>query len=187
MSAFVEKPDEATAKYYVSSGEYLWNAGIFVFRADVMLEAFEQHMPELFAVLETIRPQIGKKPYAALLAEEFPKMPAISIDYGIAEKVSNIAVVPGDFGWSDVGSFTALPEVRRGDDRGNVVNGEGAMVIDCDGCIVLATAEPLAVVGMKDAVVVDAGDAVLVVAKHRAQDVRKVVDLLKEKKLEKYL
>ena len=110
-----------------------------------------------------------------------------SIDYGVAERAENIAVVPGDFGWSDVGSFNALPEVRKADANGNVVSGEGAVVIDCQGCVVVAQGRPLAVVGMVDTVVVDAGDAVLVLPKDKSQDVRKVVEALRARKLEKYL
>ncbi len=187
VQAFVEKPDLETARRYLSSGEYLWNAGIFVFRADVMLEAFARHMPELMPGLEKIRAAVGKPSYAKTLAKVFPTLPAISIDYAVAERAQNIAVVPGSFGWSDVGSFNALPEVRPADARGNVVSGDGAILIDSDGCVVLANKRPLAVVGMRDAVVVDAGDAVLVLPKDKSQDVRKVVDALKVLKRQKYL
>jgi len=117
----------------------------------------------------------------------FPKFPSISIDYAIAEKADNIAVVPGDFGWSDVGSFSALAEVREADERGNVVSGKGAMLVDSDGCVVLAGDRPVAVVGMRDVVVVDAGDAILVVPKEKAQDVRKAVELLKSRRWKRYL
>ncbi|MBI3182342.1 MAG: mannose-1-phosphate guanylyltransferase [Myxococcales bacterium] len=186
-SAFVEKPDAKTAQRYLSSGEYLWNAGIFVFRAEVMLRAFREHMPELFEGLERIRSALTGRRYRLVLAREFPRMPSVSIDYGVAEKARNVAVVPGDFGWSDIGSFAAISEVRPADSRGNVVAGEGAIVLDSDGCVVMGGRRPLAVVGMSGAVVVDAGDAVLVLPKDRCQDVRKVVEALKERKLEDYL
>lgn len=187
VAAFKEKPDRATAEGYVSSKQYLWNAGIFVFKASVMLEAFAKHMPELSAALGEVRKALGTKKEAATLKREFPKMPATSIDYGIAEKADNIAVVPSSCGWSDVGSFNALAEVRAADAAGNVVTGEEAIVIDSTGCVVLAGDRPLAVVGMKDVVVVDAGDAVLVLPKDKSQDVRKVVEVLKAKKLTRYL
>jgi mannose-1-phosphate guanylyltransferase len=184
---FKEKPDLATAQRYLASGDYLWNGGIFLFRADVILGAIAQHMPELSRGLEKIEKSLGKREYAATLAKVFPKLPSTSIDYGVMEKADGIAVVPGDFGWSDLGSFSALPEVRKADKAGNVVSGKGALVIDSKGCVVVAGARPLAVVGMEDVVVVDAGDAVLVLPKAKAQDVRKVVDALKARKLEKYL
>jgi mannose-1-phosphate guanylyltransferase len=103
------------------------------------------------------------------------------------EKASNIAVLPGDFGWSDVGSFAAIPEVRPADENGNVISGAEAVVVDCKGCVVLAEKRPLTVVGLTDMVVVDSGDAVLVVPKDKSQDVRKVVEALKARKREKYL
>lgn len=186
VAAFVEKPNLETAQGYLVSGDYLWNAGIFVFRADVMLEAFATHMPELVKPLNAIRAAWGTKKFPAVLKKEFAKMPATSIDYGIAEKAPNIAVVPSSCGWSDVGSFNALPDVRTKDGNGNVSEGQ-AIVIDSSGCIVLAGNRTVAVVGMTDVVVVDAGDAVLVLPKDKSQDVRKVVEALKAKKLKALL
>ncbi|WP_408889057.1 mannose-1-phosphate guanylyltransferase [Myxococcus faecalis] len=187
VKAFKEKPDPQTAQAYVSSGEYLWNGGIFVFRADVILAAFEQHMPEMKKGLKALREAAGKRTFGAVLKKVFPKLPSISIDYGVMEKASNIAVLPGDFGWSDVGSFAAIPEVRPADAQGNVISGDLAVVVDCKGCIVLADKRPLSVVGLTDVVVVDSGDAVLVVPREKSQDVRKVVEALKARKLQKYL
>jgi mannose-1-phosphate guanylyltransferase len=186
VAAFAEKPNLATAQNYLVSGDYLWNAGIFVFRVDVMLEAFERLMPELVAPLEKIRGAWGTKKLPAVLKAQFKKMPATSIDYGIAEKAPNIAVVPSSCGWSDVGSFNAIPEVRPTDASGNVVEGN-AFVIDSTGCVVLAQKKPVAVVGMTDVVVVDAGDSILVLPKDKSQDVRKVVEALKAKKLTAFL
>lgn len=187
VQAFVEKPDPATARAYLDSKEYLWNGGIFVFRADAILAAFAEHMPELARGLEALRAALGKRSYPKVLSRVFPRLPAISIDYGVMERAKNLAVVPGDFGWSDVGSFAALPEVRPPDERGNVVSGQGALALDCEGCVVLADKRPLAVVGLSGVVVVDAGDAVLVVPKEKSQEVRKVVEALGQRKLKRYL
>ncbi len=187
VDAFVEKPDEKTARRYLKAGNYLWNAGIFVFQASVMLEAIAEHMPELSKGLDLIRAAIGTAKYSSVLNKVFPTLPSVSIDYGVAERASNIAVVPGDFGWSDVGAFNALPEVRQADERGNVVCGEGALVIDCDDCVIWADRRPLAVVGLSKVVVVDSGDAVLVLPAEKSQDVRKVVEALKARKLDRYL
>lgn len=186
VARFVEKPNLETAEGYLKSGDYLWNAGIFVFRVDVMLAAFETLMPDLSAALSNLRESVGGKKYEKQLKKHFAKMPATSIDYGVAEKAQNIAVVPADCGWSDVGSFNALPELRARDAGGNVVEGR-AFVIDSTGSVVIAGKRPVAVVGMKDVVVIDAGDAVLVLPKDKSQDVRKVVEALKAAKLEKYL
>jgi mannose-1-phosphate guanylyltransferase len=187
VAKFVEKPDVKTAEGYLASGEYLWNAGMFVFKARVMLAAFERHMPELSAALGELGATLGTKRYAKTLERAFPKMPATSIDYGVAERADNIAVVPGSFGWSDVGSFNALPDVRVADASGNVLDG-GAIALDSSGCVLLGQpGRPLAVIGMKDTVVVDAGDAVLVVPKARSQDVRLAVEHLKAKKQTRFL
>jgi mannose-1-phosphate guanylyltransferase len=182
VAAFAEKPNLETAQRFLASGEYLWNAGIFVFRVDVMLEAFAKLMPELAAALDQVRAAWGTKKRAAVLKRAFKAMPATSIDYGVAEKASNIAVVPASCGWSDVGSFNAISEVRATDAAGNVVEGN-AFVIDTSGSVVLAQKRAVAVVGMRDVVVVDAGDAVLVLPKDKSQDVRKVVEALKARKL----
>lgn len=187
VQAFVEKPDPETAQRYLDSGEYLWNGGIFVFRADVMLQEFAAQMPDLSKELDAIRAALGTPRYPAALAKRFKAMPATSIDYGVAEKSTRMAVLPGSFGWSDVGSFAALPEVRPADEHGNVVSGKGAVVIDCRECVIVASDRPLAVVGLKGMVVVDSGDAVLVLPKERSQDVRKVVEMLKERKASRFL
>ncbi len=170
VEAFVEKPDPATAARYISDSAYSWNAGIFVFRADAILNALKRHLPAV---------------YEALVSDgDFAKLPSISIDYGVMEPESHtgrISMVPGDFGWSDVGSFAALPEVRALDSRGNTASGD-ALLIDCDDSVVLAEGgRVVAAVGVSGLCIIDAGDAILVVPRERAQDVRAVVDALKAK------
>lgn len=173
VAAFVEKPDGKRARAYLARGDHLWNGGIFAFRADVILAEIERQMPALWRVLRRID-EAGPRGEAAALRRFFPRAPAVSIDYGVMEGARNVAVVPGDFGWSDLGSFGALPEVREVDRAGNVVEG-AALLVDSKDCVVLARNRPVAVVGMEGAVVVDAGDAVLVVPRERCQDVREVV------------
>jgi mannose-1-phosphate guanylyltransferase len=180
VERFVEKPDRATAERYLADGGYLWNGGIFLFRADVILEEIRAAMPALAARLEAIAAALGTPAYDEVLAREFPACPSESIDYGVMERSSRIAVVPADFGWSDVGSFAALPEVRAADASGNVTGGE-ALVLDGKDNVVLADGRLVAVVGVDGLVVVDAGDAVLVCPRDRAQDVKKVVDELKRR------
>ena len=185
VEAFVEKPDAATAARYVQDSAYSWNAGIFVFRADAMLEAIARHLPKVHEGLSRIGEALARGSAAAAAAEHFPRLPSISIDYGVMEPESQtthrIAVVPADFGWSDVGSFAALPEVRTLDARGNTLSGD-ALAVDCDDCVVLSEGERLvAAVGLQGLCVVDAGDALLVVPRDRAQDVRAIVDALKAK------
>jgi len=186
VRAFVEKPDAPTAARYLASGEYLWNGGIFVFTARAMREAIDRHLPELGTVLDRLAPTVGTRRHAAALRRHFPAAPSVSIDYGVMEKARDIAVVPGDFGWSDVGSFAALPEVRPSDAAGNVVVGKGAVLVDSAGCVVVGSGRPLGLVGLRDVVVVDAGDAVLVVPRDRSQDVRAVVQSLRARGLGKF-
>jgi mannose-1-phosphate guanylyltransferase len=183
VQAFVEKPDPLTAAEYVSSKEYLWNGGIFVFTAKAMKEAFARHLPDVFDAMERLAPLIGTRAFAKALGRAFPRLPSVSVDYGVMEKARNIAVVPGDFGWSDVGSFAAIPEVRPMDADGNVVVGKATVVLDSAGCVVLGEGRTLAVLGMRDTVVVDAGDAVLVIPRQRSQDVRQIVEALRLKRL----
>lgn len=171
VEAFIEKPDAPTAEKYVSDVAYSWNAGIFIFRAASMLDAIRRHLPALDTVLEKIA--MGD-------LQSFLTAPSISIDYAVMEKEQRIALVPGDFGWSDVGSFAALPEVRKLDDRGNAVSGD-AVVVDSNDCVVLSEGQRLvAAVGVRDLCIIDSGDALLVVPRDRAQDVRAVVDALKK-------
>ena len=187
VERFVEKPDVVTAARYLADGGYLWNSGIFVFRADVILEEIRRAMPVLGEQLDAIEASLGSPRYQRTLRRVFPDCPSISIDYGVMEKSHRIAVVPADFGWSDVGSFAALPDVRATDHLGNVAEGD-AVVIDGRNNVVLATKDrPVAVVGIEDVVVVDAGDAILVCHRDRAQDVRKAVEELARRGREEVL
>jgi mannose-1-phosphate guanylyltransferase len=178
VERFVEKPDVVTAARYLADGGYLWNSGIFVFRADVILDEIRKAMPVLGEQLDVIQGALGTPHYVRTLRRVFPDCPSISIDYGVMEKSKRIAVVPADFGWSDVGSFAALSDVRATDHLGNVAEGD-ALVIDGRNNVVVAEGRrPVAVVGIEDVIVVDAGDAVLVCRRDRAQDVRKAVEEL---------
>lgn len=187
VERFVEKPDVVTAARYLADGSYLWNSGIFVFRADVILEEIRRAMPVLGEQLDAIQRTIGTPAYAKTLKRIFPDCPSISIDYGVMEKSHRIAVVPAEFGWSDVGSFAALSDVRPTDPFGNVAEGD-AMVFDGRNNVVLAgKGRPVAVIGLDDVIVVDAGDAVLVCRRDRAQDVRKAVEELSRRGREELL
>ena len=178
VGGFVEKPDLPTAERYLQSGQYLWNSGMFFLTAGRMLDEARRHLPGLGALLDAA---VAAPDPGAVVSAGYKDVPSISIDNGIMEKASGLRVVPGEFGWNDVGSWAALPAVRRPDPRGNVVLG-GATLIDGDGSIVVAEegAPFVGVVGVRDLVVVVTRDAVLVVPKDRAQDVRKVVDAAKQ-------
>ena len=179
VAAFVEKPDAEKARQYLQAGTYLWNSGMFFFTAGRMLAEARRHMPALGEALDACA---AAPDFAAAVAERYPAVPATSIDYGIMEKTEGIRMVPGDFGWNDVGSWAALGSIRATDAAGNVVGGE-AVLADTRGSIVMSEpgAPLVGVVGVEGLVVVATRDAVLVVKKEDAQDVKKIVEALKAK------
>jgi mannose-1-phosphate guanylyltransferase len=184
VGAFVEKPDRPTAERYLTSGEYLWNSGMFFLTARRMFEETRRHLPALAALLDAAVAAPSDAEMQRVIAEGYPTAPAISIDNGIMEKARGLRVVPGEFGWNDVGSWAALTAVRPPDARGNIVIGDPhcASLIDGDGNIVVADegAPFVGVVGVRDLVVVATRDAILVIPKDRAQDVRQIVEAAKQ-------
>jgi mannose-1-phosphate guanylyltransferase len=177
---FVEKPDRARAEAFVAGGKHLWNAGMFFFRARDMKALVEAHLPELAAGVAKID---ASKDDTAVLREVFPKMPSISIDHGVMEKAAGLAVVPGDFGWNDVGSWESAWELAERDAAGNGL-APRAIAVDAKNNLVRslgsgAGKKVIALVGVDDLVVVDTDDALLVIPRARAQDVRLVVEALK--------
>jgi mannose-1-phosphate guanylyltransferase len=180
VARFVEKPAAATAAAYLAAGDYLWNSGMFFFTARRFMEEATRHLPALAEVLTEIR---GAADPLAAAEKRYPSLPKISIDYGIMEKASGIRVVPGDFGWNDVGSWSALSDIRAKDSAGNVVSGDVVLSAVSGSVVVCEPGAPLVgVVGVDDLVVVATKDAVLVVRKDRAQEVRAVVDALAARK-----
>jgi mannose-1-phosphate guanylyltransferase / mannose-6-phosphate isomerase len=181
VKAFREKPDVITAARYVAEGTYFWNGGMFVFRADVMLEELEKHAP---GILPTVREAVGKAArdldFIRLDATSFDKAPNISIDYAVMEKTSRAAVVPCTIGWNDVGSWSSLWEIRPQDEAGNVLQGD-VVVHDTVNSFVHSERMLTAMVGVENLVVIATKDAVLVADKGHAQDVKAIVDQLKEK------
>lgn len=178
---FVEKPDRATAESYVASGRFLWNAGIFCARASRILAELDRHLPVTGAAVRAIAKDRG----GALSL--YPTLPSISFDHAIMEKVDRVVTVPANVGWDDVGSWAALPAVRGSDANGNTVVGQ-ALVLDGANNVVFTDEHTLiATVGVSDLVVVKSGDAILVIRKDQAQDVRKVIDALSARGLARYL
>lgn len=177
---FVEKPDAATAAQYVASSRYLWNAGIFCARADRLLAELDAHLPGTGRAVREIaaNPELAKTLY--------PTLPSISIDHAVMEKASGIVTVPAAVGWDDVGSWAALPAVRGADASRNTIVGN-ALVIEGKDNVVVSDDGIIAVVGLSDLVVVKSGDAILVIKKDQAQDVRKVIDALSARGLARYL
>lgn len=184
VAAFVEKPDEATACAYVESGEYGWNSGMFCFEAGAFLDALAQHAPE---IAESTRNcweamNVGEQPMEIPL-ELFSACPSDSIDYAVMEKASNCAVVGGDFGWSDIGSWKAMSELYESDEAGNRIHGK-AILVESTNCFVRSEDRVVAAIGLDNLVIIDTGDAILVADRERVQDVKEVVSQLSELKHE---
>ncbi len=179
---FVEKPDEDRAQQFLASGRFLWNSGMFFFRADVLLAAVRQHLPGLSEVLVQYDEAATRGAEAELVEHTYGALPDVSIDHGVMEKASRVAIIPGDFGWSDVGSWTTAWELAERDGEDNALFGE-VIAVDSHGTYVRAPkGKVVAVVGLEDIVVVDTEDALLVMPRQRAQDVRAVVNALKNQK-----
>jgi mannose-1-phosphate guanylyltransferase len=179
---FVEKPSPEVAEAFVAGGRHLWNAGMFFFRASVMRDAIAKHLPALSAGLDQIDAAAAHGGEERVLAEVFPAFPSISIDHGVMEKADRIAVVPGSFGWNDVGSWEVTWEMAPHDAQGNALP-EGTVAIDAKRNLVRdlsrgAAGKRWALIGVDDLVIVETDDAVLVVPRSRVQDVRAVVAAL---------
>lgn len=178
VAAFVEKPDLETAESYVDSGEFDWNSGMFCFTAGSFLEALERFAPEVAeaALACFLAMDKGEGPLE-IPAGPFAHCPSISVDYAVMEKADNCAVVAGDFGWSDIGTWRAMADLYESDEAGNRVLGK-AVLVESRNCFVQGEERLVAAVGVENLVVVDTGDAVLVADRDRAQDVKSVVDQL---------
>jgi mannose-1-phosphate guanylyltransferase len=183
-----EKPDLQKARKFVQSGKFYWNSGMFIWKASVILKEIERCLPDLYTGLMKIKEVLGTSKEAAVVPRVYKELASISIDYGVMEKTANVFVLPGDFGWSDVGSWDALWEISAKDNQGNALTGNGSAIFtDTEGALVYSPKKLVALVGVKDLIIVETKDALLVCKKGHSQDVKKVVDTLKAAKKKKYL
>lgn len=178
VERFVEKPDLARAESYVSSGNYAWNSGMFIWKVRRILEEMERHMPDLYEGLLKIEADINTVRAEETLLKLFPTLPNQTIDYGIMEKASQVAVLSVDIGWHDVGSWSAVYDVLPRDKSNNVVVGRH-VTPDSVNSLIYSPKRLVATLGLDDVVIVDTDDVLLVCPRSRAQDVKKIVDILK--------
>ena len=187
VERFIEKPDRATAQKFIEGGGYSWNCGVFLWQVSTILEEIQNHLPDLHEKLPAIVSHTlennRKYNYRLLDAEGekiYASLPSLSIDYGVLEKSKRVAVIPAKIQWSDVGAWDALEEVAPKDAGGNVIAGN-VTALNCSGSIIQGEKRLIAAVGLKDTIVVDTPDALLVCNKNQAQEVKQLVNQLKEK------
>lgn len=188
VERFVEKPDQATAQKFIDDGGYSWNCGVFLWKVSTILEEIQTHLPDLYDKLSSIVSHTIKnnRKYAYRILDSegekiYGSLPFVSIDNAILEKSKRVAVIPAKIQWSDVGAWDALLEVAEKDADGNVFT-ENVTPLNCSGSIIQGEDRIIAAVGLKDLIVVDTPDALLVCNKNQAQEVKQLVNQLKEKK-----
>jgi len=175
---FKEKPDLITAKEYVANGDYLWNSGMFIWKVSSILSNMENLMPDMYKGLKKIENSIGTEEELQVLENEFTNFKSESIDYAIMEHAKDIYILPGTFGWDDVGSWLALERINSTNEFGNVVNGN-VISIDTKNSIIHGNDKLIATVGLKDIIIIDTEDALLICDKDSTQDIKKIIENLK--------
>ncbi|MCV6614351.1 MAG: mannose-1-phosphate guanylyltransferase/mannose-6-phosphate isomerase, partial [Cellvibrionaceae bacterium] len=180
VAAFVEKPDHDTASAYLASGDYLWNSGMFMFRADTYLQELEQHRPDIYKVCAQAAQALQTDlDFHRIDAQVFEQCPDDSIDYAVMEKTHHAVVLPLDAGWSDVGSWSALWDIKAKDEHGNVAQGD-IIAQDSHNNFIVANEKLVSTIGVDNLVIVDTKDALLVADKNRVQEVKAIVAKLKK-------
>jgi len=179
IAQFVEKPDAARAREFIASGDYFWNSGMFLFGARRFLDELAAHAPDIADVCaRASATAVREKDFTRVDEAVFASCRSDSVDYAVMEKTRDAVMVPLDAGWNDVGSWAALHDVLPADERGNVIRGD-VLLEDADGCYVHADSRLVAALGLRDMVIVETADAVLVAPRSRVQDVKKLVARIK--------
>jgi mannose-1-phosphate guanylyltransferase len=190
VKRFIEKPDEQKARQFISDGGYYWNSGMFIWKVERILEEFDLQMPILKETLDLLYSVMDSPDYDELLNREWPSITPQTIDYGIMEKATKVIVLPTKgLQWSDVGSWDSLLDFLKRDDNGNVIIGDKQITLDTKNSILYQSKSDRLVVtiGLDDIVIIDTGDALLVCKRGETQKVRKIVELLKQSKMQEFL
>ena len=181
--SFKEKPDLKTAEEYIASGDYTWNSGMFIWKASVIMEKFKEFVPDIYDDLIEIQAAIGTEKEQETINEIYPNIRKISIDYAVMEPSSQkneVLVIPGDFGWNDIGSWDMLDVLHTTDENGNISIGD-VIQIETSNTYIYSTSRTVTALGVEDLIVVETPDAVMVCRKDNAQDVKKIVEVIKNK------
>lgn len=175
VARFVEKPSLDRAKAYLESGDYVWNAGMFVWRADRILQELAAYRPRLAAGLEHIGAAVGTDDEQTTLAEVWPQLDSVAIDVAVMEQTTHAVVIPADLGWSDIGDWAALAETLERDDKGNAVVGSH-VGLSTNNTLVFGQKRVIATIGLENMIIIDTPDALLICPLDRAQDVKTLLD-----------
>ncbi len=186
VKTFAEKPNLETAERFLQSGDFVWNSGMFVWKASAILKAIEVHVPDLHVQLQAVQEAIGTPTYKQTLEQAYGLTRNISVDYGVMEKAGNVFVVKGDFGWSDVGSWDEVVRLTTKDADGNSTRGK-ALLRDSSNNYVDAGNKLVAAIGVEDLIIIQTDDAVLVCKKGKSQEVKEIVDFIRRKQMNEYL
>jgi len=186
VDRFVEKPDIETAKEYLETEEYLWNSGMFIWKVSTILDNIQRLLPKMYDGLGKICEAIGTDKQEMVLEKVFPDFESVSIDYGIMEKAQNIYILPGVFGWDDVGSWLAVERIQKSNESGNVVTGN-IITIHSKNNIIQGGKKLIAAVGLENLIIVDTEDATLICDKGSTPDIKAVLENLKICNREEYL
>jgi len=186
VRTFAEKPDYEIAQKFYSSKEFLWNSGIFIWHVDTILQYFKKLLPEIYFGLQQIKKALDSKDINKITEDVYKEIYSQSIDYGILEKAGQVIVLDGGFGWSDIGSWEEVYKISSKDENGNVIKGD-ALLKDVNNCYIETAEKTTCLVGVKDLVIVDTDDALLICKKELSQEVKWIVEELKQKGKEKSL
>lgn len=178
VDAFVEKPDADRAVEFLATGLYSWNSGMFIWQVRRVMAEFERQMPDLYANLQTVEAALGTPDEAEVLAEVWPQVRKETIDYGVMERADDVVVIPVDIGWTDIGDWSAVYKLHEPDEVGNVAVGADHVGVKTRGAFIYGGKKLIATIGLEDVIVIDTGDAILICARDRAQDVKLVVEQL---------
>lgn len=184
---FVEKPNLEKATEYINSGNYLWNSGIFVWKISTILRAFERYLPHIYNDLMKWEEYIGTPDERKVLAEIYPEVQKISIDFGVMERSDDVLVIPADMGWNDVGSWDSLGAVFSPDEKGNIIRADNSVILDSDNCIIYSSKQLVSTVDIHDMIIVSTDDALMVCPKNKAQSVKEIVEELAKRDMKKYI
>ena len=190
VESFTEKPNESTARGFIATGKYFWNANMYVWSAATLVEAFKKHMPEMYEQTKHLD-TLDSTAFHQALPAIYEKTEAISVDYAISEKADNLVLIPGDFGWDDVGDWKVVYDLERKDISGNVIvsdhNENHTLAISSHNNLIHSNGRLVALVGIDDMVIIDTEEILMIIPKSKSQDVKKIVERLKEEKKNEYL